>query len=205
MAKKEKAVGVVFVLDCAKTRIMFPPEGALPIGLEIVGFPDIGGRLRRELEELIHRRRHRAGARLRLGFIGLVTGDAWIGGRRVRRTDRQRKGLDDLRVNRSLPRRRNRLWPCPGQPFVEMQGHVVLLRRGDQGVRETVAMIVFEERRRQPGRLIGIYDLPGLADISRPGDVAGRSARAIIGDDEAGSLPEKRSCSPQLGLKRASR
>ena len=44
--KEEEAVGIVLVLDREKPRVVFAPEGLLPIGLPIgleeIGLPDVG-------------------------------------------------------------------------------------------------------------------------------------------------------------------
>jgi hypothetical protein len=41
MVDEEEAVGIVFALNCAKPRVIFDPEGVLPIRLEEVGLPHI--------------------------------------------------------------------------------------------------------------------------------------------------------------------
>jgi len=38
--EEEEAVGVVFLLDALKARIVVAPEGVLPVRLEVDGLPD---------------------------------------------------------------------------------------------------------------------------------------------------------------------
>ena len=40
MVEEEEAVGVVFLLDALKARIVVAPEGVLPVRLEVVRLPD---------------------------------------------------------------------------------------------------------------------------------------------------------------------
>src|SRR5262245_26405698 len=52
---KEQALGIVVVLHLPQPLVVGAPEGASPIGLEVVGFRDVGPGLGDELAQLPHR------------------------------------------------------------------------------------------------------------------------------------------------------
>ena len=54
--EEEEAVGVVFLFDALKARIVVTPEGVLPVRFEVVRLPDVGGGARQELPQFAHRR-----------------------------------------------------------------------------------------------------------------------------------------------------
>src|SRR6516225_2192462 len=53
--EEEEAVGVVFLLNALKAPVVVAPEGVLPVRLEVVRLPDVGGGARHEFAQFAHR------------------------------------------------------------------------------------------------------------------------------------------------------
>src|SRR5271155_3602312 len=77
---EEETLGIVFVLDRAQPRVIFTPEGVLPVRLEEVGFPDIGADAGQELAYFVHGLVHGIELTPRRRRVGLMSGNAGIGG-----------------------------------------------------------------------------------------------------------------------------
>src|SRR5579872_2492042 len=156
MMNVEEAVGIVFLLDGAEPRVMAAPIGLLPIRLEEIALPYIGGGAWNELAQFAHRLGDGSGVASRRGCIGLVSGDARIGGLLVRAADRQRESVDHGRVHRRILRRIDRLGRSAGEPFVEVKGDAPMLGRRKQRVDEALPPVVVKQGGGQPQRLIGV-------------------------------------------------
>src|SRR5262249_53912839 len=129
MMEKEEAVGIVFVLDRAKPRIVSAPEGVLPIRLEEVGFPDVGANAGQELADFAHGRVD--GLSLAAGGrrVRLVAGNARIGGLSQGAGDRQRESVRDRWIHRRILGRGDRLRRRAREPLVAVQRYALMLRR----------------------------------------------------------------------------
>src|SRR5208283_2293409 len=89
--EEEEALGIVFVLYRAKPRVIFAPEGVLPIRLEKVGFPDIRSGAGQELADFVHRLLGGSSLALSGRRIRLMSGNAGIGGRPDGAADHERE------------------------------------------------------------------------------------------------------------------
>jgi hypothetical protein len=109
--------------------------------------------------------------------VGLASGDSRIGGRRVGGADRQRERVERRRIDRGVLRGRDRFGGRAGETFVEVQRDAPMLGRRTQRVGEVRSPIVVEQRGRQPRGLIGLENLPGLAEIAGPENIVRRRDR----------------------------
>ncbi len=66
-----------------------------------------------------------------------------------------------------------------------------MLRRREQRVDKSLALIVREQRLGQPRGLISIPDPAGFFEVARPKDIVSGRARTIVREDQAGSLLER--------------
>src|ERR1700722_3077853 len=189
--KEEKTVGIVFVFDREKPLVIVAPERLLPMRLEIVGLPHIRADTREELADFVHGRGHKSRASLSRRNVRLVPWNVGISGWSASAADDERERVDDRGVHRRIASRRDRLRGGAGESLVEMQRDAPMLRSREQRVDKALALIVCKQRVRQPSGLISVPDPPGLFEVARPEDVVSRRVRAIVRQDQAGSLLER--------------
>src|SRR5215468_12412586 len=76
----EQAAGIVAVLHLGEAGVVVAPERCLPVVLEVVGFGEVGGGRPGEGFQRCHGGGDGAGVLASLRGIGLVAGDAGVGG-----------------------------------------------------------------------------------------------------------------------------
>src|SRR5262249_18160503 len=182
---KEQPGGTVFLLHRHEPRVVRPPIGLRPSGLEEIALGEITSAVGREAFEQGHGATDHAGGLAGSDEIGRMAGEVGIGGRAFAADDRQCEGIEHFRVHRRVAGGGARRWGASGETLLEVELDRRQPARRRQRVGERSLLIALQQRGRKPQRLVAEDEMARLREVGRPEHVVGGRARAI-GHQEGG-------------------